>query len=139
MSRCPTDGPVLKSILGLYRPAADCLLSLSLAVSTFFHFPSPPIRFSSFFSPTTAVTYLLNLALPLLSPVNLWCPDSPSPALPLFSLICGHIQPSLHLFFGLSRFQCTNHPVSAYVFLYHSLFSRSCSSSRSPGVCLSGS
>lgn len=61
MSRCPTDGPVLKSILGLYRPAADCLPSfllflnlLSLSISTnllFFFFSHPVLPDPSLFLP----------------------------------------------------------------------------------------
>lgn len=131
MSRCPTDGPVLKSILGLYRPTADCLLplslSLSLAVSTFYHFPSPPIRFPfCFFTPTA--TYLLHLSLPLLSRCqSLWLYRSlshtPSPSLPRLSLIWGLIQPS-------TSFSLASHGVIAqialsalmlHVSLYHCL------------------
>lgn len=76
MSRCPSDGPVLKSILGLYRPAADCLLSLSLslAVSMVYHFPSAPICFSSSSLPTPTATYLPHLYLPLLSPASISLP-----------------------------------------------------------------
>lgn len=76
MSRCPTDGPVLKSILGLHRPAADCLLSLSLslAVSTFDHFLSPPICFSCFYS--HPLPPIFSISPPISSPMSISLPLS---------------------------------------------------------------
>lgn len=80
MSRCPTDGPVLKSILGLYRPAADCplslsccFISLSLSVSTnlfFFFFFYTHCHLSSPISPS--------LPSPMSISAPLSCPVSPS-------------------------------------------------------------
>lgn len=107
MSRCPTDGPVLKSILGLYRPAADCLLSLSLslslAVSTVYHFPSPPVCFSLplFFTLTLSPIFSISPS-PLVSNVNLFARSrSPSPSLPLLSLISWP-HPAIFLLFPLA-------------------------------------
>lgn len=109
MSCCPTDGPVLKSILGLYRPAADCLLSLSrcfnilsLSISTnlfFFSFhtlchpsspslPPSPLRCHSL-CPSRALSHSLLHLFFLFSPPYLRPPS-------------GHL---FHLlFFGLSQF-----------------------------------
>lgn len=111
MSRCPTDGPVLKSILGLYRPAADCLPSfllflnlLSLSISTnllFFFFSHPVLPDPSLFLP--------------LSPLQ--C-QSPVPYLtPSFSSLSyrwPHPAIFLLFFFGLLWFHHTNHSVSSH-------------------------
>lgn len=118
MSCCPTDGPGLKSILGLYRPAA-WLSSLSLFALTFYHFPPPSVCFSSVFTPT--VNYLLHLCLPLLS-----CALSHSllHLLLLFSaLIYGPTQPSSSLSLASHRFdtQITLPALMLCVSLYHCL------------------
>lgn len=115
MSRCPTDRPVLKSILQLYRPTADCLPSLSLSLVLFQH----SITFHLFFFTPTA-TYLLNLSLSLSSPMSislpLLCPISFSFTFSssFRSYLCGPIQPAFLLFFRLSRFLRTNHSVSSH-------------------------
>lgn len=111
MSRCPTDGPVLKSILGLYRPAADCLPSFLLFLNLLSLSISTNLLFSFFH--TQCCLILLYFSLSLLSSVNLLCPISLR--LSLLSLIAGPIQPSFSFFFfGLLWFHHTNHPVSSH-------------------------
>lgn len=105
MSRCPTDGPVLKSILGLYRPAADCLPSFLLFLNLLSLSISTNLLFSFFH--TQCCLILLYFSLSLLSSVNLLCP--------IFSLLS--LAPSSHLspfFFGLLWFHHTNHSVSSH-------------------------
>lgn len=110
MSPCPTDGPVLKSILGLYRPAADCLSSFLLFLNLLSLSISTNLLFSFFH--TQCCLILLYFSLSLLSSVNLLCPISLR--LSLLSLIAGPIQPSSSFFFGLLWFHHTNHSVSSH-------------------------
>lgn len=143
MSRCPTDGPVLKSILGLHRPAADCLLSLSFAVSTFYHFPSPPICFSSSYShpPPPISSISPSVSSPMSISLPLSCPISPSFTFSSSSLSYLWPHPAIVLlFFGLSRCHRTNHSVSS-ICLSITLFFLSplLIVSLSPGVSLPGS
>lgn len=121
MSRCPSDGPVLKSILGLYRPAADCLLSLSL--SCCFNGLSLSIctNLFFFFFPSHTHCHLSSPSLPpsALSSVDLFAPShSPSPPLPPLSLSLTllSLAPSSHLsslFYSASHHVITQIALSA--------------------------
>lgn len=146
MSPCPTDGPVLKSILGLYRPAADCLSSFLLFLNLLSLSISTNLLFSFFH--TQCCLILLYFSLSLLSSVNLLCPISLR--LSLLSLIAGPIQPSFSFFFW--PLMVSSHKslcqLSRSVSLYHSPSPLSCRSffycpihivSHSLGVSLSGS
>lgn len=103
MSCCPTDRPVSKSILWGYRPTADGPLSLS----RFYHCPSSPI---CFFFTCHLSSPSLSLSVMLISSPLLCRSHSPSPSLPLLSLICSSI-------FALSV-----RPHKSQSALYHSLF-----------------
>ena len=73
-------------------------LSLSLAVSMVYHFPPPPVCFSSSL-PTPTATYLPHLSLPPLSPASITLPRLALLHLPLppLSLSLLSLAPSSHL------------------------------------------
>lgn len=103
MSLCPTDGPVLKSILGLYRPP---LIVFSLLLFRCFNILSLSICSSPLLQPTAVyppifLLYAVSISLPY--PSLLHPPFSPS------WLTVAHIQ-HFSLFFGV---HCTNHLVSS--------------------------
>lgn len=121
MSRCPTDGPVLKSILGLYRPTADCLLPLSLSFSCCFNILSLSISadpFSLLFFHTHC-----HLSSPSLPPSSLQVSVSLAVSVPIShsftfsssSLSYLRPHPAIYLlFFGLSWCHRTNRSVSSH-------------------------
>lgn len=123
MSCCPTDVPVLKSILGLHRPAADCLLSLSCCFNILSLSISTNLFFFCVFTPT--VTYRLPLFFPVSVSLTLLRPISLLLTFSSFSpLICGPIQPSFSYSSASHSLdtQITLSALTLYVSLYHSLF-----------------
>ena len=134
MSRCPSDGPVLKSILGLYRPTADCLLSLFLSLLLFqqsitFHLHQSVFLLPPFPHPLPPIfpisPSLCSLQRRSLCPVSLsFTSSSSSPR----SLISGPIQPSfLPFLFGpltvsSHKSLCQLSDGRLFVSLCHSLF-----------------